>query len=110
MSDVHVPTLTELTPALLSAVVSAVVSLIFRFVPELEDWLNRQPPAAKQRFMLLVTLAIALLIGIYNMIQYGLTEQGVLLLALTIYFSLSSNQTTYMFIKRPWSPPPSQTE
>ena len=101
-ADVHIPTVEELTPALLSAIVAAIISLLFRFVPALSTWLDQMSPTGKQTFMLVVTLIVAGAIGAWNFAHSGITEQSVLMLALTVYTALTSNQTTYSFVK--WHP------
>jgi hypothetical protein len=98
-SEVHIPTIAELTPALLSAIVAAIISLLFRFVPALATWLDSKSPAGKQIFMLAITLLVAGFIGVWNFVRVGVSESSVLLLLLTIYTALTSNQTTYQFVK-----------
>lgn len=101
----HVPTIAELTPALLSAIVAAIVSLVFRFVPGFAVWLDEHYSATgKQTFMLAVTLIVGAFIGAWNMVRDGVTEQGVILLLLTMYTALTSNQVTYSYIKPPKPP------
>ena len=99
-SDVHIPTIGELTPALLSAIAGAIVSLLFRFIPALATWLDRWSPSGKQTFMLIVTLLVAAGIGAWNFTRVGVSETSVLSLLLTLYFALTSNQTTYLFVKK----------
>jgi uncharacterized membrane protein YfcA len=98
-ADVHIPTIAELTPALLSAIVAAIISLLFRFIPTLSTWLDQKSPNGKQTFMLIVTLLVAAFIGAWNFVRVGISEQSVLVLILTVYFALGSNQTTYQYIK-----------
>ena len=99
-SEVHIPTIAELTPALLSAIAGAIVSLLFRFIPALSALLDQWSPSGKQTFMLVITLLVAGFIGVWNFIQVGVSESSVLSLLLTIYFALTSNQTTYLFVKK----------
>lgn len=102
MTDPHIPTIVELTPALLAAIVGAIASLIFRYVPWFSDWLDEQSPTHKQTFMLVLTLFIGLTIGVWNFARAGVDEASVVTLALSIFGALTANQTTYQFVK--WHP------
>ena len=96
----NLPTIDTLTPAMLSAIAGAVISLIFQFVPGASDWFARLTSVQKQLFMLGVTLAAAVVIACYTFAQHGFTWPAVLSLLVTIYAALTSNQVTYQFIRR----------
>ena len=95
----HLPTIGELTPALIAAVTSAVISLAFRFVPSLRTWFDAHSPDTKQAFMLVATLVVGAMLGTAALVKYGVSEEGLILLGLSIYAALSSNQVMYQFIK-----------
>jgi hypothetical protein len=94
------PTINDLTPAMLSAAAAAVISLVFRFVPGAADWFNSLASTQKQLFMLGVTAAIALFIGLYTFAQDGFEASRLWSLLFTLYAALSANQVTYQFVKR----------
>lgn len=95
-----IPTLQQLTPALLASIVSAVISLIFRFIPKAQAWFDTKEPEWKQLFMLAVTFLVGAFIGLYNMAATGFSQDSLMTLLFTILLSLTSNQTTYSFTKR----------
>jgi hypothetical protein len=95
----RIPTIAELTPALIAAITSGLISLAFRFVPSLRTWFDQHTPETKQAFMLIATLVVGSMMGMAAIAKYGFTEEGLILLGLTIYAALSSNQVTYQFIK-----------
>ena len=96
----NIPTIDTLTPAMLSAIAGAVISLIFQFVPGASDWFARLTPAQKQLFMLGATSAVAAAIAGYTFTQQGFTWSSLVTLMLVIYAALTSNQVTYQFIKK----------
>lgn len=96
-----IPTVQQLTPQVLAAIVSAVISLIFRFVPGALEWFDKKDSQQKQLFMLEVTLAVGAFIGVYNMAATGFSQETLLTLLVTIFYSLTSNFVTYNFTKRP---------
>jgi hypothetical protein len=95
----HIPTIAELTPAVLSAIVAALLSISFRYVPGARQWFEGFTSDQKQTFMFVVTVSVALIIGAINIARDGLTEATVLTLLITCYTALTANQTTYQFIK-----------
>ncbi len=99
VSPLTVPTIRTLTPVMLSAIVGAVVSLVFRFVPGAKDWFDSLASEHKQLFMLGVTVAVSAVIAAYTYFQEGVTGDSFIGLLLTIYAALTSNQVTYQFIK-----------
>ncbi len=94
-----IPTADDLTPAMLSAVAAAVVSLVFRYVPGASDWFAGLEATRKQLFMLGVTGAIAAAIGLYTFAQSGFSVERLWGLLFTLYAALTANQVTYQFIK-----------
>ena len=94
------PTVDDLTPAMLSATVAAVLSLVFRYVPGAADWFNGLPVTHKQLFMLGVTSALAAAIGLYTFAQHGFSSGRLWCLLFTLYAALTANQVTYQFVKR----------
>lgn len=99
-TTIAVPTIQQLTPAVLAAIVSSVISLVFRFIPGALKWFDKMEPEQKQLFMLAVTFVVGAFIGLYNMAATGFSQDTLLVLLLTIFASFSSNQTTYSFTKR----------
>jgi hypothetical protein len=95
----HLPTIAELTPALIAAITTGLLSLAFRFVPRLRLWFDEHTPETKQSFMLIATFVVGLILGMAAIARYGFSEEGLILLGVTIYAALSSNQVTYQFIK-----------
>jgi hypothetical protein len=93
------PSIEALTPALLSSIAAALIALLFRFVPGTRAWFARLSGPRKQLFMLGVVVAVAGVIGGYDLCKAGVSEQRVLLLLLSIYTALTSNQVAYQFIK-----------
>ncbi len=96
----NIPTIDTLTPAMLSAIAGAVISLIFQFVPGASDWFARLTPPQKQLFMLGVTSIVATVIAIFTFAQQGFAWSSLVTLVLVIYAALTSNQVTYQFIKK----------
>ncbi len=94
-----IPTIEQLTPAMLSAIAGAIISLLFRFVPGLSDWYATLNSQTKQLFMLLIVVIVATIIGVYNYFQTGITWSSLLLLLFTLYTAATANQTTYRFIR-----------
>src|SRR5690242_14926575 len=67
----HVPTIAELTPALIAAITTGLLSLAFRFVPRLRLWFDEHTPETKQSFMLIATLVVGLILGMVAIAKYG---------------------------------------
>jgi hypothetical protein len=94
-----VPTVDELTPAMLAAIVASVISLVFRFVPRARSWFDTLSGEGKQAFMLSVTFLTGCAIGTYNMAQTGYSSHALFVLLATIFAAASANQVTYQYIK-----------
>ena len=95
----HLPTIAELTPALLSAISGALISLTFRYVPGARTWFDQLDGERKQLLMFVVTTAVALIIGGISLAQEGVSEESLITLGLSLYAALTSNQSMYQFIK-----------
>jgi len=95
----HLPSIAELTPALLSAISGALISLAFRYVPGARTWFDQLDGERKQLFMFVITAAVALLIGGIGLAREGVNEQSLITLGLSLYAALTTNQSTYQFIK-----------
>lgn len=100
MNEPTIPMIEDLTPAMLSAIAGAILSLVFRYAPGAADWFAGLTPAQRQLFMLGVTSTIAILIGLYTFAQSGFNTSRLWSLLFTLYVALSSNQVTYQFVKR----------
>jgi hypothetical protein len=94
-----IPTIDTLTPAMLSAIAGAIISLAFQFVPGASDWFSGLPSTHKQLFMLGVTALVAVFIAANTYMQAGLSWSAFVGLVLTLYSALTTNQVTYQFIK-----------
>ena len=95
----HLPSIAELTPALLAAISGALISLIFRYVPGARAWFDQLDGERKQLLMFSVTAAVALIIGGIGLARDGVSEESLITLGLSLYAALTSNQSTYQFIK-----------
>ena len=101
----NIPTIEQLTPAMLSAVAGAIISLVFRFVPGAKDWYDKLGAEQKQLYMLLIVVGVATLIGAYNYMQAAalgtahVTWSSLLYLLFTVYTAATANQVTYLFVK-----------
>lgn len=97
--------LDQLTPAVLAAAAASLLSLIFRYVPGASDWFQGLVPIYKQWFMLVLSLAFALAITLWNIAAVGSAEDNIVKLLFALFAALSSNQVTYQYIK--YKPPQS---
>jgi hypothetical protein len=100
VSPATMPTIDELTPAMLAAAVASVISLVFRFVPGARAWFDTLEGEHKQAFMLAVTFLVGCAIGAYNMAQTGFSLHALMILLATIFGAMSANQVTYQYVKR----------
>lgn len=100
------PTIQRLSPALLSAIVSGLLSFIFNVIGPARDWFDQFTTQQKQNAVAIVTVLVGAIIGAINFIYYGFNADSLIILALCVYTSVTSAQTVNPLTKQTPPQPP----
>jgi len=103
------PTQVTMSPELLAAILGAVMSLAFAYIPKLKDWFSGQASQAQAAIMAAVLVVITIAVFVANcgtllvIINLTCTKQGTLDALWYLYLALAANQSTYLLAVRPFN-------